>query len=239
MPVGSPHLSPAVRSAIAQGPLGTFSPALLEHLLQDALPAQIPAGGTLYQEEDEPRCGLVVSGLIRVYLSASDGRQVTVRYARRGELLGLATLIGGPAPVSVQILTPSELLILNARTLQHRAQAEPETAWLMAREVTQRLYDTLEALAGHAFGSLRQRIARHLLDLAADRRLIEPPLPSELVAMVTQQALADAVGSVRSATARILSDLRAEGLISTSSDGIILLNPHALLAETWPHDGGT
>ena len=81
----------------------------------------------------------------------------------------------------------------------------------MAQEVTRRLYETLEALAGNTFGSLRQQIARHLLDLAASRQQ-----GRGLVVNVTQQELADAVGSVRPVVARIIRDFRTEGLISTS-----------------------
>jgi CRP-like cAMP-binding protein len=51
---------------------------------------------------------LVVQGLIRVYMTSSEGRQVTVRYARSGDVLGIAVLVGGPANVDVQALAPAE-----------------------------------------------------------------------------------------------------------------------------------
>jgi CRP/FNR family transcriptional regulator len=94
--------------------------------------------------------------------------------------------------------------------------------------VTQRLYDTLEALAGNTFGTVRQRVARHLLDLAAagDRT-------RALVAPVTQQELADAVGSVRAVVARSLGELRDAGLVGSSSDGIVILDPGGLLDQVW------
>ena len=147
---------------------------------------------------------------------------------RAGDLLGIAAIVGGSAPVSVQILSDAALLILNVRTVQMIGQTEPKVGWLLAQEVTRRLYDALELLAGNAFGSLRQRIARHLLDLAASRQ--QGP---GLVVKVTQQELADAVGSVRPVVARILRDLRVEGIITTSSDGIVVLKPTELHAHTW------
>jgi CRP/FNR family transcriptional regulator len=101
----------------------------------------------------------------------------------------------------------------------------------MAQEVTRRLYDTLEALAGNTFGSLRQRVARHLLDLAASRRQ-----GKDLVVKATQQELADAVGSVRPVIARIMRDFRTEGIITTSSDGVIILKPTELHAITWSRE---
>jgi CRP/FNR family transcriptional regulator, cyclic AMP receptor protein len=38
---------------------------------------------------------LVVRGLIRVYMTSPEGRQVTVRYARACDVLGIAVLVGG------------------------------------------------------------------------------------------------------------------------------------------------
>jgi CRP/FNR family transcriptional regulator len=220
-----------IDEAVAKSILAAFPPELIETLTQEAIPIDLPAGTTLYYEDDEPRCGLVLTGLIRVYMTSPDSRQITIRYARTGDLLGLATVVGGPAPASVQILTDATLLMLNVRTLQVRGQTEPMVGWLIAQEVTRRLYAALEVLAGNAFGSLRQRVARHLLDLAASRQK-----GRGLVVKVTQQELADAVGSVRPVVARIIRDLRAEGIITTSSDGIVVLKPAKLHAETWSRE---
>lgn len=219
----------ALKEAISMSILAAFPAALQEDLIQNAIPLDLPAGTTLYYAQDEPRCGLILAGLIRDYMTAPDGRQITVRYAHPGEVLGIPAIVGGPAPVSVQILTDATLLMFNVRVLQESGQTEPGVGWLMAQEITCRLYDTLEALAGNTFGSLRQRLALHLLDLAASQQQ-----GRNLVVRATQQELADAVGSVRPVVARILRDLRIEGIISTSSDGIVVLKPAELHANTWP-----
>jgi CRP/FNR family transcriptional regulator, cyclic AMP receptor protein len=229
----SPHKpsTATIDEAVAKSVLAEFPPGLRETLIQDALRVELPAGTTMYYEEDEPRCGLVITGLIRVYMTSPEGRQITVRYARAGELLGIAAIVGGPAPTSVQILTDASLLMLNVQTLQKSGQTEPKVGWLMAQEVTRRLYDTLEALAGNTFGSLRQRVARHLLDVAVTRQQGQG-----LIVKITQQELADAVGSVRPVVARVLRDFRTEGIITTSSDGIIVLQPAELHANTWSRE---
>jgi CRP/FNR family cyclic AMP-dependent transcriptional regulator len=229
---GQHHLSaPAIDAALAKSVLAALPPTLRDTLTRDALAVDLPAGTSLYYEADQPRCGLVLAGLLRVYMTAPDGRQITVRYARAGDLLGIATAVGGPAPVNAQILTDGALLVLNVRMLQLYGQTEPLLGWLLAQETTRRLYDVLEVLAGNVFGSLRQRVARHLLDLAASRQQ-----GRGLVAKVTQQEVADAVASVRPVVARIIRDLRTEGLISTTSDGIVILKPDELHAASWSRD---
>jgi CRP/FNR family transcriptional regulator len=150
----------------------------------------VPAGGVVYRDEDAPRSGLVVAGLVRVYLSSIEGRQLTVRYARPGATLGAPTAIGGPVAVGAQAVTDSALLMFSATALRTLAMEDARVAWPLAQEVTRLLYGVLDAFAGTAFGSVRQRLARHLLDLATARQR-----DALLVGEVNQQALADAVGT--------------------------------------------
>jgi CRP/FNR family transcriptional regulator, cyclic AMP receptor protein len=220
--------SAQVKQILEKSPLSELPPALLEQLLADAQRIDVPRFSTMYNY----RCALMISGLIRIYITSPDGRQVTVSYARSGELFGLAGIIGGPPPVNAQVLTDATLLLLNAKTLTHLGQSEPGVGWIFARIITGRLYDTLDAMAAHTFGTLRQRIIRYLLDRATTE--IQAPT---LIAAISQQELADAVGSVRPVVARILHDLRAEGLIETVKEGIALVDPEGLAVHTWDESG--
>jgi len=201
----------------------------LERLLADAICLDIPAGGVFYREGESPRLALVLSGLIRVYIAAPDGRQVTVRYARPAEVLGAPVAVGGPVPVSVQALVDSSLVMLNVRTMREIAQKDAGMAWAIAEEVTRRLFAVLDAFAGTAFGTVRQRVARNLLDLAAERQR-----GAKLLASVTQQELADAVGTVREVVARVLRELRDDRLVETTRGGVLIVDPaglHRLLGK--------
>jgi CRP/FNR family transcriptional regulator, cyclic AMP receptor protein len=218
-------VSEELSRAIVLSPLSMLPPRLRDRILADALPVGLPAGSVIYRDDDDPRCGLIVRGLVRVFMSDRDGRTVTVRYARAGELLGIPVVVGGPMPVSVEMLTDAELMMFNTSEIRHLGQSEPEVGWMLAREISLRLQATLEAVAVNAFGSLRSRISRNLLDLAIRQR------DGELLAPVTQQALADSVGSTRTAVARIVAELRDAGSIATRSGGIALLNPEQLHAE--------
>ncbi len=192
-------------------------------LLADALLLDIPAGSVVYRDEGQPRTGLVVSGLVRVYLTSLEGRQVTVRYARSGDTLGVPMVVGGPVAVSAQAVTDTGLLLLSTAAVRSLAETDARVAWSLAEEVTRLLYDVLDAFAGNVFGSVRQRLARHLLDLAAEHQH-----DAALLAPVSQQALADAVGTAREVVARTLHDLREAGLVQSTRQGIVLLDPDRL-----------
>src|SRR3954452_23581487 len=101
-----------VDGALARGFLAQLPAELIGRLLSEGERADYPAGTTVYRAGDEPRAALVVRGLIRVFLSSSEGRQVTVRYARPGDVLGIAVLVGGPAVTSVQAVEPSSVFRL-------------------------------------------------------------------------------------------------------------------------------
>ena len=109
------------------------------------------------------------------------------------------------------------------RLFREVAQADARVAWAVAEEVTRRLDAVLAAFAGTAFGSVRQRVARHLLDLAAPRWR-----GAVLLAPVSQQELADAAGTVREVVARALRELRDAGLVETTKRGVLLRDPAGL-----------
>src|SRR5437899_12036471 len=116
----------------------------------------------------------------------------------------------GPAGTSVQTVEPSSVFRISARTLTETARRDPQVSWAIAEELNRRLYEVLEQTAVNAFGSVRQRVAAHLLDLASDRQ--RPG--GRLVAHVSQQELAAAAGSVREAVAPPLRHQRGAGIVS-------------------------
>ena len=217
-----------VEDALARSFLAGLPPELAGRLRAEGERADYPAGTTVYRPRSSPQAVLVVRGLVRVYLASVEGRQVTVRYARPGDVLGIAVLVGGPANVGAQAVEPSSLVRISSRALTAAAGRDPRVAWAIAEELNRRLYDTLEQTAVNAFGSVRQRVAAHLLDLASAQQ--QPR--GRLAARVTQQELADAVGSVREVVARVLRDLRLEGMVATAADRVEILDAACLHAES-------
>jgi CRP/FNR family cyclic AMP-dependent transcriptional regulator len=217
-----------VDDALARSFLAELPAELAGRLREEGERADYPAGTTVYRAGDDPQAALVVSGLLRVFLTSAEGRQVTVRYARPGDVLGIAVLVGGPATTGVQAVLPSSVFRISVRSLTATARRDPRVSWAIAEELSRRLYDTLEQTAVNAFGSVRQRVAAHLLDLASDRQ--RPG--GRLVAHVSQQELADAAGSVREVVARALRDLRVAGIVATTADSVVILDPARLYAES-------
>jgi CRP/FNR family transcriptional regulator len=196
-----------------------------ERLLAEAIRVNLPAGALVYRDEESPRLIVVVKGLLRVFLTSVDGRQVTVRYARTGDVAGLVLVIGGPAPLSIQAMTSSLVVALRVDTMRTLLATDRGVAGACAEELTRQLHEVLADLSDQAFMSVRRRLVRQLLLLAT------PDSDRRLVVRAAQQELADAIGSVREVVTRNLHQLHIEGLIDTQRDEIVLLDPERLAED--------
>jgi len=189
---------------LRRGSWASLSIGTIESLIDGGRIVEFAVGRTVYAEADAEGLAVVLQGLLRVYMDVSDGRQVTVRYVRAGDLLGVPALIGGPAPVFVQTVTSGAAFFFDIDRVRRAAHNDASLAWALAEESVHRLYDVLEELAGNTFATVRQRVARHLLDLAAS----SAGASGQLTALVNQQDLANSVGSVREVVARVLAEFR-------------------------------
>ena len=188
---------------------------------------KIPASSVIHREgEGAPLLELVVSGIVRGFVTAPDGRTMTVRYCRPGALLGVMSLFipGFAMRGSVQALVDAELLALSPGVARRAAEQDVRVTLAFLREQSERAFSFLYEVPGSAFATVRQRLARHLLDLAAEGA-------SELVVSVSQQQLAEAVGTVREVIVRVLRELRAAGVVRTERNRIVILDPARLIAE--------
>ncbi len=185
--------------------------------MAESITMDVPSGAVVYREDDAARCFVVVSGLLRSFVSSTDGRQINFRYARSGDVLGPASVMGDPLPVTIQALMPSSIVAIRVDSLNRMLATDPEVARVCAEELTRELTKALEDVALSAFYSVRQRFARQLLDRAADSD------GAHLVSDVSHQELADSIASSREVVTRTLHELRADGLIETGHDHVIVL----------------
>ena len=216
-----------LESAFASSHLRGLPADVVDRLLVNARRVRIAAATTVHHEADErPHLYLVIDGLVRVYVAAGDGRTLTVRYCRPGTLLGVATLYAESfPPFGIQALSDSELLSFDPVAVRAFADIDPRLAGALLGETSERVMAFVGELSGQAFSTVTQRVARHLLDLAAESQQAD-----RLVVQASQQQLAEAVGSVREVVVRILRDFREQRIVSTGRGAIVILDPERLLA---------
>jgi CRP/FNR family transcriptional regulator len=119
--------------------------------------------------------------------------------------------------------------------VRRAAHENPLVAEALLHELADRALAYVHEITGSAFTTVRERIARHLLDLAAQESRTAAGTHKVLTVAVSQRQLADSVGTVREVVVRVLRDLRGAGVIGTHPDHIDILDPVRLSQQ----QGGT
>ena len=189
---------------------------VLVQVATEAVAVTLSPGQLLYETE----LSLIVQGRLRAFITDPDARQLTVGYLSAPSAVGLAHLAGRRYPTAFQSLAPARLLRVGNERFAELLRAHPRLGWAAAEEISAHLDGVEAELARVAFGSLRQRLAYHLLALLPAEQ--DDHLP------VHQAQLAAAVGSVREVVARSLAPLRQEGLVEVGPAGIVVSDRLAL-----------
>jgi CRP/FNR family cyclic AMP-dependent transcriptional regulator len=198
------------------GFLGGLRPEVVEEIIESAPFVRYPAGTTTF--ESGP--AVVVSGLLGYFLWFPGGRQITIRYIGVGDLVGRVALPDSTLTTAVQAIEPSVLLQIDQARLEAVAKRHSEVSFALVEELTRRLRGAYRALASRSFATVRSRVARDLIE----RATAAGRLDAGLRLRVTQQALADATGSVREVVARSLRELRRDGVVATDHTGVTILD---------------
>src|SRR5688500_1659981 len=114
----------AVGRALDLSVFGKLPPELRERVLDDHRDVPVLPG---YRFTRDPSycTGLVVSGLLRMFLESSDGRQLNFRYAGPGYFIGAATTVGGINPQvanGIEAVTAARVLNVNQEHLRALAR---------------------------------------------------------------------------------------------------------------------
>lgn len=219
-------MPPDVEAAVRASHFRDVPPPVLAQLLTGAVRKKVPAGAMAHRAlEEHQYVELILTGVIRVFVTAPDGRTMTIRYCRAGELLGAMSLFsdGFTEPATKQALVDTELLLMSPATVRTLAERDLAVAHALMVELSERARNFVNEIPRTTFASVRQRVARQLLDLAATDEAVRQS-NSEVCVRITQQGLADAVGTVREVVVRALRQLRDVGAVRTERDRIVLLD---------------
>jgi len=217
----------AVEAALAHSQLAKLPTAARERLVRESRVVTIASRTYVMREGDPARVGLLVSGLLRCVRVNADGQELTLVWAcRPGDLFGVPTVVRPPSPWTFQAVTDLVFVDLPVDALRQLARSDPRVAWALIEHYDRWLRRAVDEILMYAYGDLRQRITIRLLELVC---LTPPGRP--LVAPVTQEDLAHAVGAARPSVARVLKELRAEGFLRPMYRGILIERPEALALQ--------
>jgi CRP/FNR family cyclic AMP-dependent transcriptional regulator len=221
-----------LKGAIQASFLAKLPDDALAALVEGAVRFEVPAGTLLRYRGPGQRpyafVRLVADGLIRIVRAVPDGRTITQRYMRRGEVAGIAGVFLSPTTPNTgqsDALMRSVYYQFSHENWRQTAERDASVAVALLTELGRIAELSMERMANRALASMRQRVVGQLLDGAIYADGVDP------IAPVTQQQLADGVGSAREVVARVLHSLREERLVATRVGSVVLLDPERLRAE--------
>ncbi len=196
-------------------------PALLEAVAAHGNSRAFRANTILLNEGDGgSSLYIVVEGRLRAYASSPEGRDVVLSEHGPGEYVGELSLDGGVRSASVKTLEPSTCCVVQGAQLQSFLAEHPEFALHLSQKLTRmvrRLTEQVKSLALQDVYGRMVRLFMELSDPAGDERIVREKL--------TQQDIADRVGSSREMVNRVMKDLTTGGYVAVR-DG-----RHALLRK--------
>lgn len=161
---------------------------------------------------------VVMSGRLRMYLDDEHGREMTLGVLEEGDFFGeIATLGGGRRPANVAALEDCKLAVIPRHNLERCIVKYPEVGTRIINELVQRMQELIENIGTLAFKDVNARVARLLTKQARPDgiRWITPPM--------TQQDIANSIGSSREMVSRSLKLLREGGYVTAEGKRFIVL----------------
>jgi CRP/FNR family cyclic AMP-dependent transcriptional regulator len=173
----------------------------------------------------------IQQGKVRLTVVSTIGKEATLGILNEGDFFGEGCLAGQPLRMgSATAMTDSELMRIDKKAMMlalHREHTLSDlfTAYLLGRNIR---YE--EDLVDQLFNSSEKRLARTLLLLA---HFGKEGVPEAVVPKISQETLAEMVGTTRSRVSFFMNRFRKLGFVDYGESG---LQVHSSLLNVVLHD---
>jgi CRP/FNR family cyclic AMP-dependent transcriptional regulator len=188
-------------------------------------------GQMLLSPDDPPeRIHIVKKGKVRVYRMTPDGKQLTLDIYDRGTILGDMRMLGQDRlpEAYVEAVEAGVICTISPDELRRLIERYPAIGVNVISHLASRLEEAERELEAMAYQRVGQRLARKLIDLA--QRFGVPSVRGTLIqARLTQQELADMIGTTRETLAHTIGEFRRRGLVTTARQRVVIKDAERLL----------
>jgi CRP-like cAMP-binding protein len=174
--------------------------------------------------ESEPADALyfVVSGVVKVFKTSTEGREQILQIVRPGESFNDTPIFdGGLNAASAQAMGPVVLYGIKNSDMGTILRTHPQVALNVIRVLAQKIRHLVSLVEDLSFKHVTARLAKILLEYAGDG--VGPTKPR-----LTQQEMAAMAGTAREMIGRSLKELEDEGVIRLEHHRIVVTDKEAL-----------
>jgi CRP-like cAMP-binding protein len=198
-----------------QSPLNKFMPgkSRREYLADETVFSQGDAANAVF---------FIQSGKVKLTVVSTNGKEAVIALLPAGSFFGEGSLASEQQRTSsASTLQSTTVVRIEKETMHALLDREPEFAREFRAHLIARNMRMQADLVDHLFNSSEKRLAR-LLMLMANFGQESKPIP--VIAKISQETLADMIGTTRSRVSFFLNRFRNLGYIDYNSDGMLINN---------------
>lgn len=187
----------------------------LEVLQNQGIVKAYAKGYRIYPDSNELLGFLyVLSGKIRFFSVSSNAKEITIFTISGKESCIITTsciFSNIQADVVLEFMEDSSVFILPNKSFEALTHSNESIMRFNLSLVSKRLKQAFDTINDVTFKSLKNRVVKFLLSNAKDNHV-----------KASQESIANNIGSAREAVARVIKELKTEGLIDTNRNEIVL-----------------
>jgi CRP/FNR family transcriptional regulator, cyclic AMP receptor protein len=193
------------------------------------VPVSHPAGKVLFAETQPSEGVLVVmEGEIKLSINSTDGRRLSLRIAKAGEVLGLSsTLSGNPYEMTADTLYPAKIAHISRQAFLHFLARHPEAYETVTHEISRSFNLACEHLRMVGLStSVPERLACLLLRWSDSGQKQQSTSHCRL--SLTHEEIGEFIGASRETVTRTLSVFKNRRLVAQHGCTITIPSRDAL-----------
>ena len=206
-----------------------LSPAALADLAAMRPPRDYEAGDMLFCEK-QPASGvfLIREGRVRLSMNSSDGKRLSLRIARAGEILGLtAALSGNVCETTAETLSTARIIHISNTEFLAFLTRHPEVYRLVTEELSQQYNLACDQLRTVGLSSSApEKLARLLLDLSENGQTTEQGTRFRF--LFTHEEIGEFIGTSRETVTRTMGAFKLRRLVALNGSTLTIPNRRAL-----------
>lgn len=192
-----------------------------------------PKGALLCLEGQPPRGIFVLcTGRAKLTTTSAEGKSIILRIAEPGEVLGLTAVVSNSAyEATIETLEPSQANFISQSDFVRFVQEYPDVGLKVAKQLTHNCkcaYGEIRSIG--LSNSVPEKIAKLILKWGEQPLEMLRKNPNEVPIRVTltQEEIAQFVGTSRETVSRVLGDFRRKGWLRIKGATWIILNRRAI-----------
>jgi CRP-like cAMP-binding protein len=179
------------------------------------------AGDSIFSQGDPADAVFYIqSGKVNLTVVSMSGKEAVIAHLPVGSFFGEGSLAGQTSRVSsASALEPCTIMRIEKTVMLNLIHREPQFAEQFLAHLLSRNIRMEADLVDHLFNSSEKRLAR-LLMMMANFGQESKPIP--VIAKISQETLAEMIGTTRSRVSFFLNRFRSLGYIDYNSNGMLI-----------------